>query len=84
MRTEDLTLPNFIRCYDGVYDSATQRVLDRQEEALRQIQEREPGAHVTYFPVEERYVVHVWGRNISGYHTTRGGALADAYGRLYP
>lgn len=86
---ESLKLPSYIRCYNGCYDSATQRVLDRQAAALAEIQKYEPGAHVTYFGVgpcdtdeNEVFMVHVYGRPLSGYHKTRGDALIDALTRL--
>lgn len=84
MDIPDLELPRNIRCYNGCYDSTTQRQLDRQSEVLDLIKRKEPEAHVTYYPVEEEYLVHVWGRPLSGYHKTSAGALTDAYWRLHP
>jgi hypothetical protein len=72
-----------IRCYDGAFDSASQRVLDAQAEALKRIREVEPDAICTYFPSESQYVVHAWGRTISAYCSTRGSALADALEKLH-
>lgn len=71
-----------VRCYNGAFDSASQRVLDAQDAALALIRTVEPEAHVTYFPVEQQYVVHVWGRELSAYAPTRGAALTDALRRL--
>lgn len=78
----DLEFTAPIHCYDGAYDSRSQRVIDAQVEALRLIQLREPEAHVTFFPVEGEWVVHSWGRELSAYHETKGSALADALRRL--
>lgn len=78
-----LALPASIKCYNSCYDSATQRVLDEQEKILGAIKRIEPDAHVTYFPVEGQHVVHVYGRELSGYHSTRGAAIADAYNRMF-
>lgn len=71
-----------IRCYDGAYDSASQRVLDAQEEALCRIRLKEPEAWVTYHPAEGTFVVHVCGRPLSDYCDTKGSALADALRRI--
>lgn len=76
--TINLELPNSIKCYDGAFDSETQRVLDAQTKAMKKIQDIEPEAICTYFPVEGEYVVHTWGRHISGYCKTRGSAISDA------
>jgi len=80
---DNLEFTQTVRCYWGAFDSASQRVLDNQDAVLKEILKKEPEAHVTYFPVEEQYVVHVWARELSGYHQTRGAALADAYRKLY-
>lgn len=71
-----------IKCYNGAYDSATQRVMDAQARALKAIQKHEPDAHVTHFPGDGTWVVHVWGREISSYHQTKGAALHDALRRF--
>ena len=81
--SQSLELPNFIRYYDGAFDSKTQAALDRQDQVLEKIQTVEPEALTCYFPMEEQYVVHVYGRKLSGYHSTRAQALADAYNRLF-
>lgn len=68
-----------VRCYDGAFDSASQRVLDNQDALLAKIREREPEAHVTYFPAEGRHQVHVWGRPLSNMRSSRGSALLEAF-----
>ena len=78
----DLELPASIKCYDGAFDSETQRILDNQEKAMALIRAKEPDAHCTYFFIEQEYVVHVYGRAISAYTKSRGSALADAMNRL--
>ncbi len=75
MSSLEFTQP--IRCYYGSFDSASQRVVDAQAAALAEIRQREPEAHVTYHS-PDGFVVHVWGRPLSGYHQTRGAALAEA------
>ena len=71
-----------VRCYDGAFDSASQKVIDAQNAALVKIRTVEPEAHVTYHPEGGDVVVHVWGRLLSGYHKSRGSALSDALRRL--
>ena len=71
------------KCYDGAWDSRTQEVFKNQDFVLAKIREKEPEAHVTYFPVEELHVVHCWGREISSYTPTKGSALLDAYKKLF-
>lgn len=71
-----------IRCYNGAFDTASQRILDAQDGALTAIRRTEPKAHVTFFPMEEEWVVHVYGRQLSSYHKSKGSALADALERL--
>lgn len=88
---DNLEFTQGVRCYNGAYDSASQRVLDAREEVLRAIRQIEPDAHCTYYAVGpcdagegEVYMVHVWGRPLSGYHKTKGAALTEAYRKLYP
>lgn len=78
----DLEFSKPISCYNGCFDDATQRILNNQVLALELIRTKEPEAHVTYFPMEEEYVVHVWGKEISKYHKTIGSALKDAMMKL--
>lgn len=79
---EDLEVTGPVQCYNGCFDSATQQVLDRQEEAMAWVRKHEPDAHVTYFATEEQYLVHVYGRPLSAYAKTRGAAIHDACQRL--
>jgi len=81
---DKMTLRGGVKCYGGCFDSASSRVFKELDRVLKLIKIREPEAHVTYFPVEEYYTVHVWGRSISGEFTNLSGALYDAYCRLYP
>jgi len=79
----DLEFNHPIRCYDGVLDSISQRIVDRREFILNEIRKLEPDAHVTFFPIESQYVVHVFGRELSKYDSSKGAVLADAYNRLF-
>jgi ABC-type sugar transport system ATPase subunit len=36
------------------------------EAKMKKLKKLHPEAHVTYFPVEQRYLVHIWGRQLSG------------------
>lgn len=76
----DFTQP--IRCYDGAFDSASQRVIDAQKLALEKIRQHYPKAIVTYHPAEEFFVVHEWGLALSAECSTRGSALRNAMERL--
>lgn len=80
---QELEFTSPIKCYNGAFDSKTQRVMEAQDRTLKLIRSKEPGAWVTYFPLEEQYIVHVYGRELSCYTSTRGSALADAYNRLF-
>lgn len=71
-----------VRCYNGAFDGASQRVLDARAEVMAAIREVEPKAHVTYFPVEGTWQVHVWGRALSAHSASMGVALLDALGRV--
>lgn len=72
-----------VSCYNGCYDSKTQRALDAQEEVLKAIKTKEPEAHITYFPLEQQFQVHAWGRPLSGFFSTRAAAISDAYTKLF-
>lgn len=78
----DLEFTRSIRCYNGAFDSETQRVLDNQKRALDMIRTKEPEAHVTHFPMEGGWCVHVWGRELSSFCNTKGAALYSAMFRL--
>jgi hypothetical protein len=71
-----------VRCYDGVFDSATRRVQAAHDRAIALIQTRHRHAHVTFFPMEGLYQTHHWGVPLSAFHPTQGQALEDALRRL--
>ena len=50
---------------------------------LLRIREKEPEAIVTFFPVEYQYIVHVWGKPLGNFKTTREEALKSAIDNLY-
>lgn len=68
------------RVYDGCPDSTMQRRLDHEAARLALLREREPEAHLTYHPDhrEQFWVAHVWGRPLSGQHSTRIAAIEEA------
>lgn len=60
-----------MRCYNGCPDSELQSFLDNRQKLLSLVRERHPEAHVTYHHgLDGGYVVHVWGRSLSGTHST--------------
>lgn len=69
------------RCYNGCWDTETQARFDLEDKRLASLRTVEPEAHCTYFPADELHHVHAWGRPLSGYHSTRMGALEDALGK---
>lgn len=81
----DLDFTQQIRCYNGAFDSTSQRVIDAQEKAMLKIRTVEPEAHVTYtHGIDGGYTIHVWGRELSAYHSTYGGALREVLDKLFP
>lgn len=85
MLLDDLQLDftKTVRCYNGAFDSASQRVLNDRDTLLKEIQKAVPEARVTYHPGDEEYVVHVWGRPLSGYHKTYAAALLEAFNNVF-
>ena len=71
-----------MRCYDGCWDSEAQALFKEQVRLLAELKELEPQAHCTYFPYEGVFQVHVWGRPLSGFHTSRIEALRRAINGL--
>lgn len=67
-----------MRCYDGAWDSEATTLFARQDALLAQVKKKEPEAHCTYFPMEQRFQVHAWGRPLSGMHVSRIAALEEA------
>lgn len=71
-----------MRCYNGCPDSEMQALHNHQEALLREVRRHEPEAVCTRFPMEETFQVHVWGRPLSGHHSSRSEALSAALARL--
>ena len=68
------------RVYNGCPDSKLQEKLDYEQSLMGDIRRDEPEAHLTYhFP--DGWVVHVWGRELSGYHSSVEGAYLDVLKR---
>ena len=53
------------------------------DELLLKIREKEPEAIVTFFPMEYQYIVHVWGKPLGNFKTTKEEALKSAIDNLY-
>lgn len=68
------------RCYDGAWDSAATALFVEQDRIMNEIRRSEPDAHCTLFPSEGLFQVHVWGRPLSGFHSSRLAALKEAAG----
>ena len=65
------------RVYNGCPDATMQRRLDAEDALWKQVLEKEPEACCTYFPVEEKSCIHVWGRFLTGMHDTAAGAMRE-------
>ena len=66
------------RCYNGCFDSETQRQIDKENAMLKSLKEVEPDAHCTYFPHEGKFQIHIWGKQLSEFHSSRMAALEEA------
>jgi len=55
---ENLTINHQVKCYWGAFDSATERVMKNQDEALKLIQTIHGNAKTCYFPIEDTYDLH--------------------------
>lgn len=71
-----------MRCYDGCWDSKAQALFAKGDALMRSVASVEPEAHCTYFPGEQCFQVHVWGRPLSGFLSSRLAALQEAANRL--
>ena len=68
-----------MRVYNGCPDSDLQRLIDQKKEIIKNVRQIEPEARCTYHN-PDGYVIHVWGREISRYHSTSLAAWSDALG----
>jgi hypothetical protein len=71
-----------MRYYDGCPDSELQALIDAGTFLMKEIRKVEPEAYCTYFPAEGQWQVHKWGKEISGFHGNKLGALQEALTRL--
>jgi hypothetical protein len=69
---------NMNRCYDGCPDSGLKARMDETKKLYDKVRKLNPNAHCTYFPMEEKYQVHDWGKPISTFHNHINGALLEA------
>lgn len=72
------------RVYDGCPDSTMQRRLDHEQQLLNKLKEKHPEAHLTYFPYEERWMAHIWGKPLTDMIPTRLTCLEAALERSAP
>lgn len=71
-----------MRCYNGAWDDEANAMFVEQDRLMNKIREIEPLAHLSYFPMEGEFHIHVWGRPLSGFHESRMAAIRDALERL--
>jgi hypothetical protein len=71
-----------LRCYNGAWDSKATALFAEQDAAMAKLRRSEPKAHCTYFPMEGKFQVHVWGRQLSGLRHSKLEALNEALDRL--
>lgn len=67
-----------MRCYNGAWDSKSLALFAEHDRLMDEIKQVEPDAHCTYFPVEQEFQVHVFGRQLSAQRPTKLAALQDA------
>ena len=72
------------KCYNGAWDSATQRRFAEEDRLMREIRKVEPDAHVTQFRSVpgEGYQVWAWHREVGPLRDTRRGALQAALDKI--
>lgn len=70
------------RVYNGCPDSTMQKRLDSEAARYEELKRLIPEAHVTYFPVEEQYVAHIWGKHITGFCPSFISAIEQALATL--
>lgn len=77
-----------MRLYNGCPDSELKALWKNQDNLLKRVKAFRPDAHCTYHHPTGRtvsgWVVHEWGKEISGYHETMVLALLDAIDKLTP
>jgi hypothetical protein len=70
------------RVYNGCPDDGLKAILNYESELMGKIIMRYPEAHSTYFPIENRWNIHVWGKRLSEMHDTKLGALLEVIGGI--
>ena len=72
----------YYRCYDGAPDTALQAKYDIEKLILEEIRKIEPDAHCTFFPVENKYQVHIWVNSIGQMFSSKKDTLMSALNQL--
>lgn len=67
-----------MRVYNGCPDSELQAKLDYEANLYNRLLKINPEACATYFPIENRWHVHIWGNPVSGMHIGRVDAIQEA------
>lgn len=79
---ESFAKVGYYRCYDGCPDTALQAKYDIENLIMQEIKKKEPRAHITFFPVENSYQVHVWGKDIGKMFASKKDTLMSALEEL--
>jgi hypothetical protein len=56
----------------------TENELKEGAKLMKLLREKFPEAHLTYFPVEQKYLCHVWGKPLGGMFSNSVDAIRDA------
>ena len=56
----------------------TEQELIESEELAKQLYAKVAESYVTYFPLEDKYMCHVWGKPLSGMRSKRIDAIREA------
>lgn len=65
-----------MRCYNGCPDSELQALIDDSAKATQEL--KAIGAHATYFPVEDQWMVFKDYQPLTGFHGTKRQATNSA------
>ena len=67
-----------MRVYNGCLSDDLQAKFEEIQKLQNLLYKKFPESHVTFFPVEEKYQCHIWGKPLSGMHTNKIDAINEA------
>ena len=67
-----------MKCYNGCPGPKLQTYLDELGELSKELRELNPEARCTHFPMEGKYVVHIWGKPLTKFKDSRLEAIESA------